>query len=251
MDGQFDLSNRFYKLVMVLIVVVAVYLAGGLFYKFASLPENSPREISVSGEGKAYVKPDIATVNLGVKTEGVKSTDVVDKNNKTVNAIIKAVKDLGVEEKDIKTTQYNLYPQYNYTELKGRIFTGYVLDQQITVKIRNFDKISDVLDKAASNGATTISDMQFTVDNPETARAEARQKAIDEARQKAQDIAKSSGLSLGKLVNISENYGGGYPQPMYGIGGAGAMDSAKSIAPQIQTGQQEVDVTVSLTYRVR
>ena len=250
MEGQFDLSNRFFKLVVVFLIILGVYLLGNLFYSFANLPQNAPHDFSVSGQGKAYIKPDIAVVTLGVKTDGLKSNDVVTQNNEKMNAITKAIKDAGVDEKDIQTTSYNLYPTYNWTQAKGQQFSGYSLDQQVTVKIRNFDKINDVLDGATSNGATNVSNLQFTVDNPEKAVSEARGKAIEQAKQKAQDIAKSAGLSLLKLVNITENYNNNPPQPLYGMG-AGANDKAMSVAPQIQTGQQEVDVTVNLIYRVR
>lgn len=252
MDGEskFDLSNRFYTLIAIIVAGLIIYLLGNLAYHFASLPENAPQDLMVSGEGKAYIKPDIAILTLGLRTEGAKSVNVVQQNNAKMNDIIQAVKDLGIDEKDIKTTLYNLSPLYNYTEAKGRIFQGYSLDQQITVKVRDFDKISDVLDKATSKGATNVSDLQFTLDNPETAKAEARQKAIDQAKQKAADMAKSAGLRIMRLVNISENYNN-YPQPVYGMGGAAMEKSISSIAPRIETGQQEIDVTVNLTYRVR
>ena len=242
--------NKAFTLAMALIIVIAIYLLGNMFYQFSSLPENAPQDFSVSGEAKAYIKPDVAVFSLGVRTEGFKSADVVSENNRKMNAIIEAIKNEGVDEKDIKTTGYNLYPQYDYTEARGRVFAGYVLDQQVTVKVRNFDKISSVLDKATSSGANTVGDLQFTLDNPESARAEARENAIKQAKEKAENIAKSSGLKLLKLVNVSESYGG-YPMPLYGMGGAVLEKSDSSIAPDIQPGQQEINVTVYLTYRVK
>lgn len=243
-----ELSNRFFKLVTILIVGIVVSYLGTLLYEFKSLPQNYPQEISVSGEGKAYAKPDIATVNLGMNTQGLKSQDAVDKNNIVINAVVKSIKDLGVDDKDIQTILYNLAPVYDYTK-KGRVFKGYSLDQRIQVKIRNFDKISDILDKATSSGANTVGDLQFTIDNPETVKAEARAKAIAKAKQKALTLVSQAGLKIEKLVNISEEGAPG-PMPLYGLGGE-IMKESVSVAPQIETGQLEVNSTVTLTYRVR
>lgn len=247
---KIEVSNRVFILLSVLSAGIIVLFLGNIFYNFASLPENTPQQLVVSGSGKIYSKPDIASINIGVKTDGKKSNDVVNENNQKMNSIISAVKGLGVDEKDIQTTSYSLYPQYNYTEKEGRVFQGYTLNQQITVKIRDFTKISDVLDKATSNGANNIGDVSFSIENPENVKAQARQKAIDDAKQKAKDIASASGLYI-KLVNISEGSSGYYAPTTYAkeISSYGA--GLSSIAPDIQTGQEEVSVNVSLTYRIK
>jgi len=243
-----NLSDRMYKLPIALISVVAIFLGGFLVYEFKTLSQNNVHEIQVSGEGRAYAKSDVAIISLGAHTEAQKSQDAVNQNNKIMNAVIDSVKGLGVEEKDIQTTSYNLSPIYDWTE-NGRNFKGYALDQQVQVKIRNFDNISSILDKAAEHGANTIGDLQFTVDDMEKVRAEARQKAIVQAKEKAVSLFSQSGLRGQRLVNVVE---GGFqptPIPFYGKGGAVAMDSVA--APQIQTGQQEVNVTVTLIYQVK
>ncbi len=252
-----DLSNRMYKLPIALISVLAVFLAGYLVYSFKALPQNAPREINVSGEGRAYAKPDVAMISFGAHTEAKKSQDAVNENNKIMNAVIKSIKDLGVEDKDIQTTLYNLMPLYDYGVVpmmysypvsNKRTFKGYSLDQQIMVKIRNFDKISEIMDKAALNGANTIGELQFTVDNMEKVRAEARSKAIAQAKEKASGMFSAAGLSRTKIVNISEGYSN-YPQSMYAT--VMEMKDSDSTAPSIQTGQEEINVTVTLTYQVK
>lgn len=251
-----DVSDRLYKVIMALGAVVAVCALGYLYYQFNNVPQNMVHEISVSGSGKAFIKPDIAQVSFGVTTEALKSQDAVNKNNEKMNAVIKAIKDLGVQDKDIQTTLYNLTPVYDYPRIltpggvssNSRVFTGYSLQQQVSVKIRNFDNINAILDKATSNGATNVSDLQFTVDDPEKVQAEARAMAITKAKEKLANMVAQSGLKVGKLVNISEGYNN-YPMPMYASGMA--KDSQESVAPQIQTGQQEVDSTVTLTYQIK
>lgn len=276
-----DLSERLYKVAIAIIAIFGVAVAGWVFLQFAGLPQNMPHEITISGTGKAYVKPDIAVVYFGVTTQELKSQDAVNKNNEKMNAIIKSIKDLGIEDKDIQTTLYNLTPVYDYSTgimpLKpagfegsvrpdsavssmpvdsypiyidrGRVFSGYSLEQQISVKIRDFSKINSVLDKATAAGATNVGQLQFTVDDIEKVNSEARALAIANAKEKLKGLSRESGLKVGKLVNVYEGYNG-YPQPMYAMGMA-EKDSVSSVPPQIQTGQQEVNVTVTLTYQVK
>lgn len=269
-EHTLDFSDRLYKVAMAFIVVLGVVGAGWVFSQFGALPQNQPHEIQVSGEGKAYLKPDIALVSFGVTAQAPKSQDAVNQGNVKMNAVITAIKSLGVEDKDIQTTGYNLSPVYSYNrggvipmESKGTgastpmyypvpsnpVITGYSLEQHISVKIRNFDNVNAILDKATVAGATNVGQLSFTVDSPEMARAEARKKAIEAAKEKIKNIAKESGLQVGKLVNVYEGYNN-YPQPMYAE--AMAKDSGGgSVPPQIQTGQMEISSTVTLTYQVK
>lgn len=245
---KFDISNRLYFLILAIIAGVMMYGATSVWFWFFG--DDLSKEITVQGEGKAYVKPDVAIMTLGVKTEGAKSNDVVNDNNAKMSVIIKAIKDLGIDAKDIKTSSYNLYPVYDYTRVEGTVLKGYALDQQITVKVRNFDKISSVLDSATSNGANNIGNLQITVENLETVKTEARNNAIAAAKAKAAELAKQSGIKLGKVIDISES-SGGYAPMMYekNIQAAG-LDAAAPTA-QIEVGQKEITVDVSLTYKVK
>jgi len=242
-----DISQRLFLLLAGLVLIVIISMVSQMIYQFQSLPQNAPRELNVTGEGKAYTKPDIATISFGVHTQAVKSQDAVNQNNEAMNKVIKAVKDQGVEDKDIQTTSYNLYPLYDYTQY-GSVFKGYSIDQQVEVKIRDFDKINVILDKATAAGANTVGNLQFTVDDIEKVRTEARNKAIAQAKEKAESIASSAGLGIIRITNISENY---YPSPIpiYGMGGAEAVKD--SVAPSIQSGQFEVYVNVTLTYQIK
>lgn len=246
-----ELSDKVYKLVIVTIVLVAVFYLGNLIYKFQTLPQNYPQEIVISGQGKVYAKPDVALISLGLKTEGQEIQKITIENTTVMNKIIKEVKGLGVEEKDIQTTLYNITPQYNWTEREGNVFTGYAIEQNIQVKIRNFEKIGDILSVGANNKANNVGGLQFSVDNTDAVQAEARQKAIDEAKTKAQTLASQAGLKIAKLLNISEGYAA-TPQPLYekAMGGAN-MASVDSVRADVQPGQLEFNSTITLTYRLR
>ncbi len=247
----FDFSNRLYYIAIILVAGILVLFGAQISYQMQSLPVNTPQDITVTGTGKVYAKPDIAQVTLGATTESLKSQDAVTENNKVMNAVIADIKALGIEDKDIKTTYYNLSPLYDYTE-KGRVFKGYSINQQITLKIRDFAKISDILDKATSNGANTIGDLQFTIEDPDKAQADARAQAIEEAKNKATVLAQQSGLKLIKLINVSEGYVATPVSYAYGKGGVGSAANEVSLeAVRIQTGESEINSTVYLTYRVR
>jgi len=142
---QFDVSNRLFCLSKVLFAGIIVFLAVHVYLDLKGLPENYPREITVSAEGKTFAKPDIALVSIGVKTEGMTVGPIVKENTEKMNAILGEIKKLGVEDKDIQTSQYDLVPQYDYPVNRDRVFKGYAMTNQLQVKIRNFDKISDIL----------------------------------------------------------------------------------------------------------
>lgn len=251
-----ELSNRFFKLIRAIIVVLAIFLFGQLIYQFQNLPGNFPREITVSGEGKVYIKPDVAMISFGITSEATKSQDAVNQNNQKMNAVIQSIKDLGVQDKDIKTTVYNLYPIYSYQRPEPLYYplgdskvTGYRLEQQVEVKIRNFDKINETIDKATSSGANTVGSLQFTVDDTEKVRSQARVKAIEQAKEKAKTLTRETGLRIDKLINVYEGYYG--PVPYGGDYAGAALKEDSSVPPRIEPGQTEVNVNVTLTYRIR
>jgi Uncharacterized conserved protein len=242
--------NKTFMLAAILVVGVLVFFVGQMVLQNKVLDQQNANQITVSGEGKVYAKPDVAIVSFGAKTTGLTVAAVTKTNTDIMNVIIAAVKDQGVDEKDIQTTNYNLAPQYNYTQKYGQIFQGYSLEQDVQVKIRDFTKIGDVLSQATAKGANLVGNLQFTIDNPEQFKEQARAKAITQAKANAQNLAKESGLGLGKLINVYEGYNA--TPVMYNsakaMGGA-AVDVAS--VPTVQPGQQEIDVTINLTYQVR
>lgn len=247
--------NKMFILATILVVSIVGFLILKTIYNFKTLPQNFPREITVTGEGKAYAKPDIAMINFGVTSEAEKSQDAVSQNSKKMNAAIDSIKNSGVEDKDIKTTFYNLYPLYSYERppplyypSTGNKITGYRLEQQVEIKIRNFDKINEIIDKATSSGANTVGSLQFTVDDQEEVRAEARAKAIEQAKEKAKTLVSGTGLRIVKLISVSDGY---YSPIPYGGGYAGVALKEDSVAPRIEPGQTEITTTMVLTYRIK
>lgn len=248
---KIELSDRIFMAVIIIAAIALIFGAFIAFITYKNWRGDYPREITINAQGKAYAKPDVAVTQFGVTTEGKKTQTVVKENTEKMNAVIKAIKDLGVDEKDIQTTAYNLSPQYDWKE-SGRIFLGYKLNQQVTVKIRNFEKIGDILDSATEKGVNEIGNLQFTIDDIEKFRAEARVKAIESAKEKAKNMVETAGLKLGKITNIYEDYYS-YPQPYpYDLEksmGTGAVTT--NFAPEIQSGELEITATINLTYRIK
>ena len=252
MDEQMSkFLNKVYILAIVLVAVLALSLLSTMGFQRETLDHQNQDQITVSGTGKVYAKPDVAIINLGVTTTGTTVADVINKNSEKMNAVIEAVKKLGVEEKDIQTTNYNLYPQYNYTEARGRLFEGYTLDQNVQVKIRDFTKTGSILAKATDMGSNLVGNLQFTIDDADQFKQEARAKAIEKAKANAKNLAEKSGISLGKIVNVYEN-SNSYAPMMYDSKMVSGMGGAEtSVTPTIAAGQQEIEITINLTYLVK
>ena len=246
-----DKQRFILKLVLALGVIAIVIFALNI-----AKTEQVQDRFSVNGSGVVFAKPDIANLSIGFRTETKKTAaEAVEENSKKMNEIIKELKSLDIEAKDIKTTNYNLNPIYTWTEARGQELKGYEVYQTATVKIRDLDSIGDVVSKTAEKGANQIGSISFTIDDEYELKGEARELAIEKAKEKAEDIADKTGMKLGKIVNVYENqvY---YPtatyanakvsyDEAYGLGG-GAIES-----PTIETGQNEVRVEVTIVYEVK
>ncbi len=205
--------------------------------------------IIIQGEGKVTSKPDLALIDLGVTTDGATVKEAQKNNTQKMNAVIAAVKVLGVEEKDRQTANYSIFPKYQYDQGKQTVI-GYTVSQDVSVKVRDLDKAGDVLAKAGELGANQIGGLRFGVDDPQVLKVEARSKAIDDARTKAEALAKQLGLSIVKVVTFSESSGSVMPpQPYF----AKAIDLASSVGPppEIESGSLDVISSVSVTFEVR
>lgn len=214
--------------------------------------DNPHREVAVQGEGRVFIKPDIAQVTLAVSIFKKPSpADAIKEGADKINAVTGKLKTLGVEEKDIQTTTFNLNPEYSYDKGVSSI-VGYSLNQQLRVKVRKIDTLGQVLQSAVDVGANQIGDVQFVIDDIESARQLARDKAIDQAKQKAKAVANASGIRLGKVVGFFED--STPPSPItygYGMGGNAATADKVSLAPSTPPGENEIVVDVTLNYEIK
>lgn len=210
---------------------------------------------SVTGSGTVYAKADIANLNIGLNT-GAKKTaaEATKESTNKMNEIVAQLQALGVEEKDIKTTGYNLNPVYNYTNDRGQELVGYEVSQNLTLKIRDLAKIGDIIAKTTEKGANQIGNISFTIDDEYELRNQARELAIEKAKEKAALIAVQSGMELGAVKSVYENAVSQAPLAAYDYSNAKmVMESAGSglASPTISSGQNEVKVEVTLVYEVK
>lgn len=241
-----------------LIAAVSIFLLFFLFFKFGPkiplsiISQQKGEPLVVVGEGKVSVTPDIAKVTLGIQENGASLKTVQDSVNKKSKALTDSLKKLGIGEKDIKTVSYNVYPQYDYTTPNSRI-TDYQVSTSYEVTIKDFDKVNDVLVAATAAGANTTGGIAFEV-NDETKNEklqEAREKAVGKAKEKAQGLAKAAGINLGKIINISETQSGNEIRPMYATKDAVGLGGGVPTPADVQPGETELSVTVSLSYEIR
>ena len=240
---------------------IAAIAIAALIYSFAYQKSVDPyTSFSVSGEGRVTAIPDIAEIAATVLTEG--GTDLAalqKKNSDKGNAVIALVKESGVDAKDIKTQNYTIEPRYQYTPCSyenGRPcpppnIVGYRIRQTISVKVRDFNTVGEILKGVVDRGANTVSGPSFTIDDPKETEAKAREEAMADARAKGEAVAKAAGFKLGKILFISEGAGPvPYTPYSYGIGGD-RMKTFEAAPPAVEPGSQEVIVSVSIQYEIK
>ena len=219
-----------------------------------ALKNNNQDRFSVVGTGTVYAKADIANIEVGLRT-GTKKTaaEATSESTDKMNKINKELTKLGIEEKDIKTSNYNLSPVYNWTNAKGQELIGYEVTQTLTLKIRDLEKIGDIIAKTTEQGANQVGNISFTIDDEFELKNQARELAITKAKEKAELIAKQSGMKLGAIKSVYEN-SNPIISPIAYSNAKVMLESVSDqalVSPNIQSGQNEVKVEVTLTYEVK
>lgn len=221
-----------------------------------------PRQLNVSGEGKVAVRPDVAIFTVGVVTQAKKVSEAQTGNTGNSNAIIDFLKEQGIEERDIKTVNYSIFPQQRYFDMSCYSFpcppsrppeiVGYEVRHTLEVKIRDLNKVDVTLAGVVDKGANEVGSVRFSVDDEEKVREEARQKAIANAKEKAEALAKDLGVRLTRIVAFSESGGMPYPVRFEALGKGGGGDfGGATPAPQIEPGEQEIQSFVTVVYEFR
>jgi len=250
------MRNKFFYIIGICLLVGLLAGIGGVALaknpgQAVSGTEQPPmRTMNVNGTGKAYLTPDIAYINIGVQTENKDASEAVTSNNTQVMKVTAALKAAGVAEKDIQTTNFSIYPQPKYDD-KGQP-TGeitYVVQNTVSVTVRDLAKIGDLLDAAVKAGANNIYGIQFDVLDKNAALTLAREEAVKNAQVAANDLAKASGVTLGPIQTIT-SYGGGSPVYL-SEGKGGGMATADVANVPVSAGQMVLTVDVNIVYEIR
>lgn len=239
------------KIVFVTLILVAATLLSGCAGIPVAPAAAQPHTMSVNGSAQVMLSPDIAYISIGVHTEAPEATAAVSNNNNLSKAVMDALAAQGIEAKDIRTTNFNIYPMDQYNPNTGeKIGSVFSVDNTVHVTMRDLTKIGTTLDAAIAAGANSIYGISFDVENKEPALAEARAKAVENARTQAEQLAQAAGVTLGDISSISYyNYA---PSPVYydnkGMGGA-EYPAAASVP--ISGGQLTITVDVNVSYEIK
>lgn len=261
-------------LVVSIVLGLLVYskIGPGLPLSVNQITTTQPAPFTATGEGKVYAKPDTALVSLGYSNTAPTVGQAQNQANQMINKLTGDLKNIGVAQSDIQTTNYSISPEMapigisapavrsNQTNAeimpieppplptKNPRITGYNINISLEVKVHDFSKINQVIDTATADGANQVGALNFTLDNADQFRSQARKMAIDKAKQNAAELASQAGITLGKVVNVQESSDNG-PRPYLA---AMSKDAAVGTSPtDIQPGQTQVFVQVTLTYETR
>ncbi|MEN9621822.1 MAG: hypothetical protein RLZZ67_256 [Candidatus Parcubacteria bacterium] len=219
----------------------------------------APTTINVSGKGEVLATPDIATFSFTVREEASIVSKAQKMSTEKMNAILAYVKKSNVEDKDVKTLSYSIYPRYDYQNGTNynpgkQILAAYVVSQTIEIKVRKLEDAGSLLTGIGEFGATDVSGLSFSIDKQDDLAREARDKAIVDAQVEAAKLAKALGVKLGSMTSFYESN----PYPMYYAKDVMMSASAPMMAggegrvtPQLPSGENKVTSNVTVTYEVR
>lgn len=217
-----------------------------------SVERHSPDPVSgtivVGGTGRVSVEPDVADLRLGVSVARPTVDTARAVAAETMDAILAAVADAGVDRRDIRTTLLSVQPRYDYRENQPPVLTGYELSNVVEVTVRDLGGLGDVVDGTLRAGATSMDGISFRVDDPAPAEREARLRAMAAARARAEVLAEAAGLAIIGVSDIVEGGVSSPPEPRYK---AARMLIAEDASTPVEAGSLEIAVSVTVTYPAR
>ena len=236
------MKNR--RLKNIAVLITAALLAGA-----ASLSGQSERDktpvISISGTGEGTAVPDILELTVGVRTEAPSSGQALSRNNQDMDSLIEMLKKSGIPDKDIRTRNVRLYPDYKSEDGERRV-AGYTAVNTVRVTIREIEKAGTIIDQAVRAGGNTVEGMRFFIEDPGLYAEEARKSAFEDARRKAEQLAELAGMELDTVMSLSES--SHLPSPVT----PSIMREAKTAASvPVEPGVQSVRVNVQVTWSMK
>lgn len=255
-------------LAMLAIFLFVLTVSAVKSYHYIGTGISPTNTIQVTGEGQVVAVPDTATFTVTVQDTAPDVQTAQTKATTQGNAIVKYLEDQGVDATDIQTTDYEINPQYSYSQAAcpaiapadgttiycppgKQTLTGYQVSETFSVKVTDTTKAGTLLAGVGSQGASNVSGLSFTVSNQDTLMEQAQQKAIAEAQSKAQALAKSLGVQIVAVVGFNENNNQGGIYPMAFATNASAAGAVAAPAPTIPAGQNTIKDDVTITYEIQ
>ncbi|WP_066811336.1 SIMPL domain-containing protein [Sphingomonas asaccharolytica] len=204
--------------------------------------------LDVTATGKTTRVPDLATIRAGVVTQAATAAAALSDNANRMSAVLSALKQAGIQPRDIATANVSLQPQYRYEDNKPPVITGYQATNNVSIRFRNIAKSGAILDALVAQGANQIDGPNLSLDQPDAALDEARVDAVKRAQARAQLYAKAAGLSVSRILTIAEGgeiAGPPPPMPVY------RMAAAKAADTQVMPGESDVTVTITVRFLLK
>jgi len=238
------------SIILSLVFALALVLSACAQPSVAQEPTEKPpmRTLNVNGSAQVQLPPDIAYISIGVHTEHENASKAVSQNSAQATRVMDAIKAMGIEAKDIRTTNFSIYPQQQYGQNGEMLGIKYIVDNTVYLTLRDLNKIGDVLGTATEAGANSIGGIQFDVADKTTVLTQARKTAVENARQMAAELAQSAGVTLGDIQSI--NFNSYYPTPVYAEAKGGDMAAMAPSIP-ISSGTLTISVDVYIVYEIK
>ncbi|WP_375397502.1 SIMPL domain-containing protein [uncultured Sphingomonas sp.] len=206
--------------------------------------------LEVSATGKTTRVPDIATISAGVVTQSQTAAQALSDNARNMARVLAALKAAGVQPRDIATANVSLQPQYRYESGQAPVITGYQAGNSISIRFRDIAKAGRILDILVAQGANQINGPNLSIDQPDAALDEARADAVKRARGRADLYARAAGLSVARILSISEGGESNVPPPMmYRVAAAPMAGAAADTS--IAAGETDVTATVVVRFLLK
>lgn len=196
--------------------------------------------VTVTGEASVSVAPDTTVIRIGVTTLGKNAREASETNAKQMTAVLAAIKESGIPDRDVQTSLLSVQPKYDPNKGGTARLTGFQVTNRVTVKIRDVDALPAILDRAIDAGANEMSGIEFVVSEQSKMLDQARSEAIADARRKAELYARAAGAKIGAVVSISEEGGSPTPRPV--------RQAMRASAVPVAPGEQELRVMVTVSY---
>ncbi len=204
-------------------------------------------EIVVQGQGSVEQAPDMATITLGSQFAAKQADDALDQVSEATATVLATLTELGVEAKDVQTSGLYLNPVWDdsYNRHGGRNIRGYSAGNTVHIRVRDLEKLGGLLDQVVEDGANTFNGLSFGLQDSTDAKNEARRRAVADARAKAELYAEAAGVSLGKIIELTDGVTSS-PQPMFMERSAMVMSDAVPIAE----GEVSTSARVTITFEI-
>ncbi len=232
-------------------VAQAAPAAGAAPAAFVAADQTPPAPtINVMGEGRVTTQPDLARMTLGVEVFNRSLAQAEQDASQRMNAVVNQLASMGIVKDDIQTVSFSVNPEYDFPQNGAPTLRGFRVNNLVSVKIHDVNRVGDIADAVINVGATTVQGLSFEVSNPQAAADQARTQAMQDARHKAEQLAAAAGVALGKPMSISESVSVP-PTPVPLERGVAAPAAAPATAPPIQPGTTEIRITVNVAYSIQ